>query len=172
MQSCAVRQSSLDDISMSSLPDSSWRVTALRGDEKMASRGCMPCSSRSPVSFKKAPVFLFAPDQRCHRLVRASSPQAPTYRPRTPSSWRASGSAEASPLRPPPRGMMGESREKDGSGFGQGSGIKKAINLPVASWPKKSIPAASIRRRRRASCLRWSVRDFGDALLVAVDVLN
>lgn len=46
---------------MSSLPDSSCsRATALRGDEKMASRGCMPCSSRSPVSFKKAPVFLFS----------------------------------------------------------------------------------------------------------------
>jgi hypothetical protein len=57
---------------MSSLPDSSSRVTALRGDEKMASRGCMPCSSRSPVSFKKAPVFLFSllqPDDILSSLV-------------------------------------------------------------------------------------------------------
>lgn len=63
------------------------------GEEKRPSMGCMPCSSRTPVSGSSMPVFLqrgqlTAPRERI-AFHGSRGDGVATYRPLTPSSWKS-----------------------------------------------------------------------------------
>lgn len=83
-------------MSMSSpLPSSpetfSSSLASLRGEEKRASSGSIPCSSRTPVSLRTIPVLLETERRVSWKQVASTSGiKATTYRPATPSSYTCS----------------------------------------------------------------------------------